>query len=331
MPPSRFELHPSAPFRLDLTAWALRRRPNNIVDGFEDARYERVLDLMGEPVFVRVSQTAPADSPCLDVEVLGSRACSSKAVQSELGARLARILGLEVDLDPFYRLAESDARLGELAMRFRGLRPVRFPSIFEALVNAIACQQLSLVVGIELLSRLAHRFGRTVLSHPGKHGFPSPEQLANVEPAVLRALGFSTAKARAIVGLAGLVCHRALDLEALESLGNDGLVARLVQLPGIGRWSAEYVALRGYGRLDVLPGDDVGARNNLARRFGLRNNASYAEVATLAKAWSPYAGLVYFHLLLDALERSGVVGTSSAASSWKSPGGPSHDEGGVGD
>jgi len=58
----------------------------------------------------------------------------------------------------------------------------------------------------------------------------------------------------------------------------------------------------------VLPGDDVGARNNLRRRFGLAEDAGYDAVASLSRRWQPYAGLVYFHLLLDALAARGYLG-----------------------
>jgi len=79
----------------------------------------------------------------------------------------------------------------------------------------------------------------------------------------------------------------------------------LLGLPGIGRWSAEYVMLRALARYHVLPGDDVGARNNMRRRFGLPWDAGYDEVAGFSRRWHPYEGLVYFHLLLDALATRG--------------------------
>ena len=67
------------------------------------------------------------------------------------------------------------------------------------------------------------------------------------------------------------------------------------------------------------PVDDVGARNNLRRRFGLPSTAGYDAVAELARAWWPYGGLVYFHLLLDALATAGHV-TPSLSSTDKSVG-----------
>ena len=60
-------------------------------------------------------------------------------------------------------------------------------------------------------------------------------------------------------------------------------------------------------RYHVLPGDDVGARNNLRRRFGLAEDAGYDAVASLSRRWQPYAELVYFHLLLDALAARGYL------------------------
>ena len=75
---------------------------------------------------------------------------------------LNKLLGLNVDLSGFEGMAAGDPLLGPLAARMRGLRPPRFPTIFEALVNGIACQQLSLTVGIHLLNRLTADRGRPV-------------------------------------------------------------------------------------------------------------------------------------------------------------------------
>ena len=101
-----------------------------------------------------------------------------------------------------------------------------------------------------------------------------------------------------------------LNLEALRNEPDDIALAALLELPGIGRWSAEYTLLRGLGRYHVLPGDDVGARNNLRRRFELPLSAGYDDVVELARIWWPYGGLVYFHLLLDALAAAGQLSSS---------------------
>jgi hypothetical protein len=82
--------------------------------------------------------------------------------------------------------------------------------------------------------------------------------------------------------------------------------------PGVGLWTAEYILLRGMGRIDVFPGDDIGARNNLARWLHLRKPLDYGRVMRIVDKWKPYGGLIYFHLLLDRLERAGHLSPAKA-------------------
>ena len=72
--------------------------------------------------------------------------------------------------------------------------------------------------------------------------------------------------------------------------------------------------LRGLGRLHVFPGDDVGAHNKLRRLFGLDTTLDYETVRELVARWQPYAGVVYFHLLLDSLAQAGLVAAPEAGS-----------------
>jgi DNA-3-methyladenine glycosylase II len=82
-------------------------------------------------------------------------------------------------------------------------------------------------------------------------------------------------------------------------------------LRGVGRWTAEYALLRGLGRLHVFPGDDVGARKNLGRWLNRHEPLDYAGVQAATQKWQPFAGLVYFHLLLANLAEHGILSESS--------------------
>jgi DNA-3-methyladenine glycosylase II len=304
----QLELNVPAPFRLDLTSWALRRRAYNTVDRWHDSCYRRTFVVEGLPVEIAVRQHGGPTFPVLSVEMRSSTGALSATTVVASTLLLERTLGLGIDLTGFYELSERDERLSALAQRFVGMRPPRLPSVFEAVVNAIACQQLSLVVGIHLLSRLSGSFGLTVARVQGQpRSFPTPESLARADPQVLRQMGFSGAKARAVIGLARQVTLGEVDLEVLHARADADAMATLLSLPGVGRWSAEYTLLRGLGRLHVLPGDDVGARNNLRRKFGLHPEAGYEAVVELSRAWWPFGGLVYFHLLLDSLASTGLV------------------------
>jgi len=76
---------------------------------------------------------------------------------------------------------------------------------------------------------------------------------------------------------------------------------RLTELRGVGRWTAEYVLLRGLGRVHIFPGDDVGVRNKLQGWLGLQKPLDYESVQRTLARWHPYEGLIYFHLLLHSL------------------------------
>ena len=300
------QLEPRGPFRLDLTAWALRRQAHNAVDRWGTASYERVLSLDGGPVALSVRQVAGPDAPRLSA-LLAGRPIDQRA-ETHVRSALNSLLGLTVDLSPFAAMAAPDPLLGPLAARMRGLKPPRFPTVFEALVNGVACQQLSLAVGIHLLNRLAADRGKAMADAPdGPHAFPDPEDLASLKPDDLKRHGFSSTKARTIIETAQAVVADQLDLEALPQLEDGAAIERLTSLRGIGRWTAEYVLLRGLGRLHIFPGDDVGAHHKLRHLLGIDTPLDYAAVQRLVAPWHPYAGVVYFHLLLDSLSQAGLV------------------------
>ncbi len=305
-----FFLEPVAPFRLDLTVWTLRRRPHNAIDRWDGETYRRTLAVAGEPIEVAVVQTGPAKVPRLQVTVHGNP-LGSEGKQAVTVA-LERLLGYRIDLAAFYDLVSRDADLGPLVQRFRGMKPPRFPSVFEGVVNGIACQQLTLTVAIHLLNRLAENHGLTRgADGESNHAFPRPEDLANLAPETLRPLGFSRQKGRAMIELAQIGTEGHAGMEGLAALPDQEALARLRQLRGVGRWTAEYVLLRTLGRLNVFPGDDVGARNNLQRWLVPEKPLDYAAVARVLARWQPYQGLVYFHLLLDRLTEAGHLRTGT--------------------
>ena len=75
----------------------------------------------------------------------------------------------------------------------------------------------------------------------------------------------------------------------------------------MGRWTAEYVLLRGLGRTHIFPADDVGARNNLQKWLGLPGKMTYANTREALMRWDGFGGLIYFHLLLKSLAEKGLV------------------------
>jgi DNA-3-methyladenine glycosylase II len=301
-----FLVQPHAPFRLDLTVWALRRRAHNRIDQWDGTTYTRVLVVDQVPVKVCVSQQQAGNTPELLVTV------SSPLPLAQLSARISsilqRMLGCATDVTAFYALVQGDHQLSALAQRFLGLKPPRFPSLFEAFLNAFACQQVSLDVGILLLNRLTEAYGGTLADGQDmSYAFPEPEALANASTESLRALGFSYQKARAMTELAASLVHGQKHLTLLEAMSNEEVCRSIMPIRGVGRWTAEYVLLRGLGRIDTFPGDDVGAQKNLQTLLSLDEKLTYERIKVLTAHWHPYEGFVYFHLLLDRLYQKDLL------------------------
>jgi DNA-3-methyladenine glycosylase II len=291
-----FEVRPRSPFRLDLTVWALRRRAQNAIDTWDGHTYRRALVLSGAEYEVSVTQAGSEVRPRLLALLSGPGV--GPQVEASARSTLGRLLGLDVALSGFYARASQDRLLGQLADRYRGVKPPRFPTIFECLLNAVACQQLSIAAGLTILSRLA-----AVAGGPAGtlHAFPTPSDVLDLPRSALRAVGFSEPKAETILELAEAAAAGEFEAERFEQLDDAAVVENLVRRRGIGRWSADYVLLRALGRLHVFPHGDSGALNGL-RRFLVGTELEDDPDAALAR-WASDAGLVYFHLLLRGLEQ----------------------------
>ena len=298
-----FDLQPASPFRLDLTVWTLRRRPENLFDRWDGTTYRRVLITDDKPFEIAVTQLGEN----LRVTVTGARLTSS--LKNKVTAALERLLGIRIDLQKFYRLSEKDQWLKPLANQFQGMKPPRLLTPFEALVNAVTCQQLTLTMGIRLLNRLTEAYGLALRTETGVvHAFPHPQDLANADIEDLRRMSFSYQKARYLTNISRLIVDGELNLDVITQLDDKEAVARLCELKGVGRWTAEYVLLRGLGRTHIFPADDVGARNNLQRWLDLSGTMTYDNTREALSHWDGYGGLVYFHLLLKSLTEKGWIG-----------------------
>lgn len=294
-----FTTEAGSPFRLDLTVWALRRRDKNQIDQWDGRYYQRIVVIGGHPVRLQVIQSGHGLQLVVRAE---SHSDIKEGEQVQLEQLVRKMLGLDVQMAPFYRLAEHNETLRPLAKQFLGLRPPRFPSIFETLVNAIACQQVSLESGIAALNRLAGTFGSEFSGgNQVWHAFPEPGELAGCSESDLKECGLSGQKALAIRQLAVSIASGELNLEGLETQDSEVISSRLQKLKGVGRWSTEYTLLRGYGRLDSFPGDDIGGQNSIQALLALKVRPDYAALKTLTAKWHPYEGLMYLHLLLAGL------------------------------
>lgn len=232
-----------SPFRLDLTAWALRRRNINIIDQWDGKCYSRIFVFNNNPVKVTLIQEGTGTEQKVNI-TLQSEQYITPQIQKEVRSLIHQMFGIAIVLQPFYLLANTNDILKSLVEQFKGVKPPRFPTIFEALINSIACQQVTLSLGILILNRLSENFGVQFIENNNiSYAFPRPEDLIEVSEEEIKKLGFSYQKARAIKELATAVFTKKIELTNLENMTNAEVVTYLSTIRGIGRWSAEYVLL----------------------------------------------------------------------------------------
>ncbi|MEZ5936253.1 MAG: DNA-3-methyladenine glycosylase 2 family protein [Alphaproteobacteria bacterium] len=255
-------IKPAPPFRLDLTVRVLQRHPANLIDRFDGMAYRRVLIIQDRPVSVTVIQTAPPERPMLEVTVKGAHL--PPITRCRTMSALQRLLGLTCCLDDFDRVAADDAMLRSLAGAHVGLKPPRSLTLFEGLVNAIACQQVTAGLGVRLVNQLAATSAqRPPAGQSTVHAFPDPGDVADLTADDLRSIGFSRSKAESIVCVARSLTDGRLDPDGFEDRDNAAAAARLGALRGVGPWTIDEVLLRGLGRLEVLPASDASNRRQL--------------------------------------------------------------------
>jgi AraC family transcriptional regulator of adaptative response / DNA-3-methyladenine glycosylase II len=196
--------------------------------------------------------------------------------------RARRIFDLGADPLQIMDALRRDPLLAPRLRRVTGLRVPGAWDGFELAVRAVLGQQVSVKGATTLAGRLVQRFGKpaTGLGEGLTHVFPPPEALAEAD---LARIGLPAARAETLRGLARAVATGSLRLDAAQGL--DEAIARLVAIPGIGAWTAHYVAMRALGEPDAFPASDLGLRRALARGG---TPLSARELERVAEAWRPW-------------------------------------------
>jgi len=281
------------PFRLDLTANVLRRLSTNIVDRYHDGHFQRLLGDANSPALLDVVQVAPDR---LTVRIDGPFGGDAEAL-------VRRMLGVDVDLAPFYAASTATPWLADLVTRARGVKPPRYPSIWEAIVNAVVFQQISIHAASAILRRVIETLSPVRSPDRMLALFPPPQSFIDADPAVLRAQGLSRNKVVTLQRLGRSLVDGAIDPAMLELEPTSALVASLVGHPGIGPWTAALIAIRGFGRLDIFPLRDSGVARGLRDLSGDPNINADALLQTLGAQ----RGMLYYHLLVGRLSASGDI------------------------
>jgi AraC family transcriptional regulator, regulatory protein of adaptative response / DNA-3-methyladenine glycosylase II len=263
------------------------------IPGVESASvdcYRRVIAIDGGQGIVEVRPAAGADY--LVATIWFPRVA---ALASIIG-RLRRVFDLDADRATITDHLTADRWLAEVVAARPGLRVPGAWDDFELAVRAILGQQISVAAATRLAGRLAAAHGEPLnaTALPGatpelRFAFPKPEALADAD---LADLGIPLARARAISALAAAVVRDKGLFQNFVGLGD--AVARLRRLPGIGEWTAQYIAMRELREPDAFPAADIGLMRAMGQGRGVR--PSPAELLAHAEQWRPWRAYAALHL-----------------------------------
>lgn len=264
---------------------------------------QRLLLINEVPVLVRITADEDAERP--RASVTWSFPGREKVARENVLRVCRHMLSAALDLSPFYRAAECSRRMAPIIRKFRGLKPILTPTVFESAAWAVMSQQVNLSFAHTLKMRVVEEYGKRISVNGQEHIlFPSPKTLGRAKVADLRKLQFSTRKAEYLTDLAAGVDDGHLDLESLKDLSYEEALDRLVSIRGFGVWSANYILMRGAGNPDCLPLGDSGLHRAVQRVYGLKSVPDNDRVCGLAKEFIPFRSLYTLYLWYTLMKES---------------------------
>ncbi len=262
----------------------LRMRAIAGVESVQDGVYRRTIGLGGRQGSVTVQ---PAPNNALQASVRFPKL----SALPQIIARLRRVFDLAADPDAIALQLVKDPTLAPLVAARPGLRVPGAWDGFELAVRAVLGQQITVAGAIRLAGGLVTRFGMPLCEPDGAltHVFPEPSALIGADPTTM---GMPRSRGAALLSVAAAVVADPHIFAAGRSL--DEAVAQLKALPGIGEWTAQYIAMRQLREPDAFPAADIGLMRAMAGADGLRPTAS--ALLARAETWRPWRAYAAQHL-----------------------------------
>jgi DNA-3-methyladenine glycosylase II len=294
----KIEIATSPPFRFDLSAEIFANGDRQIRI-YEKDRFRQIIRANGKLILVTVESVGTVDKPKLSAELRSDKEITEEDKKKAEEA-ISVLFNLNFDLAPFYEQVKTDKVMACLTQKLKGLKSPTTQTVFEALIDSIVEQQISLKVANGMEKKLIKKFGDTLgLESEVYYAYPTPQKLASASSEELRQCGLSQKKAEYIQAVSVLITEEKLDLEQLKhSESADDIIRELDSIRGIGVWTAELTMIRGMQRLEALPADDLGLRRTISHYYCGGKAITSAEARQIAKGWGKWKGLAAYYLIV---------------------------------
>jgi DNA-3-methyladenine glycosylase II len=204
-------------------------------------------------------------------------------------SELRRILSLDVDGITFRSIAKRDPVVSDLQKQRPGVRPLLFPTPYEAAARAIIGQRIQVRQAAKIHVAIAKNYG-TAINTRGiiVHAFPAPSELAKLAPIQ----GLAKRKVEQLKLLGTAAADGWLDSKKLRAMARQDALDHLQKLPGIGPFSADLILIRGAGDTDAFPATELRLRRAMTVAYKLPSTADFAAFERIAEGWRPYRSWV---------------------------------------
>ena len=267
------------------------------VESILDGTYRRSVEIGGSIGIIELTPSSERPELLMRVQL------SSYESLLRVSERARRIFDLGADPLQINQCLRRSPSLARAVAARPGLRVPGAWDGFELAVRAILGQQVTVKGATTLAGRLVSRFGSPLEGYASfgiTHLFPGPESLMKSD---LTKLGMPSRRGETIRGLARAVASGDIPLDSSQGLDNS--VSSLCSVPGIGQWTANYIAMRAFGETDAFPSDDLGLRKALSKGSNLISAKDVARIAEEWRPWRAYGALYLWNqpAAIEAMKR----------------------------
>lgn len=273
----------------------LSRSSNECLFHIDNNRIYKAIPIGEKTPIIEVSSP---DDYHIVIRFLGESVPTNKNLRADVACYVREWFDLDRNLSPFYSMAKDDPLLGQAVESFYGLRIIGIPDLFEALCWGILGQQINLSFAYTLKRRFVEKFGRSVMYDGVTYWvFPSPEDIAGLPVEELESLRMTKKKSEYLIGVAQQIVDGKLSKDMLLDIGDYKSAEKmLINIRGIGPWTANYVLLRCLRYLSAFPIDDVGLQNAIKHRLHKEKKPTKEEIMKLAVNWTNWESYATFYL-----------------------------------
>jgi DNA-3-methyladenine glycosylase II len=294
----KFTVPATAPFNFNLTA-QIFGSGNKQIRTYANSQFSQALRVNSNLLLVKAASIGTLEQPKIEVVLKSVKSVTTRE-KSKAEELVKFIFNLDFNLSAFYNEIKNDPIMVKITQCLYGLKSPTTMTVFEALVDSIVEQQISVKVAHTIEEKLVKKFGETLaIEGETYYAYPTPQNMALANRSEVQNCGLTKRKAEYIQEAAKLIVDGKLDLEHLKSYKNaEEIILELDKIRGIGVWTAELTMLRGMQRLDVFPADDLGIRRVISKYYCDGKSINANEARKLAKAWGKWKGLAAFYLII---------------------------------